>query len=84
MLKVLTTATNSVEQRLLLARLKDAGIPCMVGAGGARTVLGAGRDVLVEESDLARAEMVLKEEDEGFDEEELTRLSEEAGRAATD
>jgi hypothetical protein len=80
MLKVLTTASNSVEQRLLRARLTDAGIPCMLGAGGARTVLGSRRDILVEEKDLARAQQVLKEEDEGFDEEELARLSEEAGR----
>jgi hypothetical protein len=51
----------------------------MLGAGGARTVLGSRREILVEEKDLARAQQVLKEEDEGFDEEELARLSEEAG-----
>jgi hypothetical protein len=80
MLKVLTTASSPVEQSLLLARLSDAGIPCMRGAGGARAALGSGRDILVEEEDLARAEEILKEDDEGFDEDELARLSEEAGR----
>src|SRR6202035_579444 len=52
------------------------------GAGGARVALGSGRDILVEEEDLARAQEILKEDDEGFDEEELARLSEEAGRRA--
>ncbi len=80
MLKVLTTASSPVEQSLLLARLSDAGISCMRGAGGARVAFGSGRDILVEEEDLARAQEILKEDDEGFDEEELARLSEEAGR----
>jgi putative signal transducing protein len=84
MLKVLTTASSPVEQSLLLARLSDAGIPCIRGAGGARVALGSGRDILVEEEDIARAREVLKEDDEGFDEEELARLSEEAGRRAAE
>lgn len=82
MLKVLATASSPVEQSLLLARLSDAGTQGMGGAGGARAAFGSGRDILVEEEDLARAREVLKEEDEGFDEEELARLSEEAGREA--
>jgi hypothetical protein len=82
MLKILTTASDPVEQSLLLAGLSDAGIRGMGGAGGARAAFGSGRDILVEEEDLARAQEVLKEEDEGFDEEELARLSEEAGRKA--
>jgi Putative prokaryotic signal transducing protein len=82
MLKVLTTASSPVKQTLLLARLSDAGIPCIRGAGGARVALGSGHDILVEEEDMARAREVLKEDDEGFDEEELARLSEEAGRQA--
>ena len=80
MLKVLISTGSPVEQSLLLARLSDPGIPCMRGAGGARVVLGSGRDILVEEEDLARAREILKEEDGGFDEEELAHLSEEAGR----
>lgn len=52
----------------------------MCGAGCLRGVLGGGRDVLVEDEDLARAQRVLSEDDESFDEEELARLSEEAGR----
>jgi hypothetical protein len=84
MLKVLAAASDPVEQSLLLARLSDAGIPCMRGAGGARGVLGSRRDILVEEEDLARAQEILKEDDEGFDEEELARLSEEAGRHAAE
>jgi hypothetical protein len=49
----------------------------MRGAGGARAALGSGRDILVEEEDLARAQEILKEDDEGFDAEALARLSEE-------
>lgn len=79
MLKVLTTTGGLVEQSLLLARLLDAGIPCMPGAGGPRGVLGGGRDVLVDQEDLAHAREVLSQDDESFDEEELVRLSEEAG-----
>ena len=70
MLKVLVTTGSPVEQSLLLARLLDAGIPCMRGAGRQRGVLGSGRDVLVEEEDLARAREILNEEDESFDEED--------------
>jgi hypothetical protein len=77
-LKVLTSTGSPVEQSVLLARLLDAGIPCMRGAGRQRSVLDSGRDVLVEEEDFARAREVLNEDDEGFDEEELARLSEEA------
>jgi hypothetical protein len=84
MLKVLTAASSPVEQSLLLARLSDAGVPCMRGAGVVRVALGSGRDILVEEEDLARAHEILKEDDEGFDEEELARLSEEAGRQAAE
>jgi hypothetical protein len=84
MLKVLTTASSPVEQSLLIARLSDAGIASMRGAGGPRAALGSGRDILVEEEDLTRAREVLKEDDEGFDEEELARLSEEAGRRAAE
>lgn len=80
MLKVLTSTSNPVERSLLIARLSDAGIPCMRGAGGARSALGSGRDILVEDEDLIRAQEILKEDDEGFDEDELARLSEEAGR----
>ena len=84
MLKVLTSASNPVEQSLLIARQSDAGIPCMRGAGGARAALGSGRDILVEEENLAQAQEILKEDDEGFDEEELACLSEEAGRQAAE
>jgi hypothetical protein len=59
MLKVLTAASSPVEQSLLIARLSDAGIPCIRGAGGARVALGSGRDILVEEEDLTRAQEIL-------------------------
>jgi hypothetical protein len=84
MLKILTTAGNEIEVDLLLARLQEAGIHCMRSAGGARGVLFGGRDILVDEEDLDRAREVLKANQGGFDEDELARLSDEAGRAATE
>jgi hypothetical protein len=82
MLKVLTTAGNEIELDLLLARLRGAGIRCMHSPGGPKSGLSGGRDILVEEDDLDRAREVLKAEEGDFDEDELARLSAEAGQRA--
>lgn len=84
MLKILTTAGNELEADLLLARLREADIHCMHSPGGPQSGLSGGRDILVEEEDLGRAREVLKAGEGGFDEEELARLSEEAGRKAAE
>lgn len=80
MLKILTTASNEIELDLFLARLRGAGIRCMHSAGGPKSGLSGGHDILVEEQDLDHAREVLKAEEGGFDEDELARLSEEAGQ----
>jgi Putative prokaryotic signal transducing protein len=81
-LKILTTATGAMQQTLIVGRLSEAGIHCMqtgnLGVGGFRG--GGPRNVLVKAADLKRARAVLKEDEGGFDEDELARLSEEAGR----
>jgi Putative prokaryotic signal transducing protein len=82
-LKILTTVTNEAEAEMVAERLSEAGIRHMsrTASGGIRFGAAAARDVFVEERDLDRAREVLKV-DEGFSEEELARLSDEAGEAA--
>jgi hypothetical protein len=82
MLTLLTTARGKTEAALLVARLRDAGILCMLGgAEGPRGTPRSAREIYVDDASLPRAQEIF-EEDRGadFDEEELTRLSEEAGR----
>ncbi len=66
-------------------RLSEAGIAFTVrlAGGGIRLGAAAGRDVYVDGQDLDRAQAALAV-DEGFSDEELARLSDEAGRAAQD
>ena len=66
---------------MLIARLRDAGIPCMRGgAEGFRRTLRSAREIYVDEASLPRAQEILEEDRGEFDEEELARLSEEAGQ----
>ena len=83
-LKIVTTVSNEAEAEMVGERLSEAGIRHMTrSAGGGIRVLGAAaaRDVYVAEQDLERAREALAV-DEGFSEEELARLSDEAGREA--
>src|SRR6202167_2860939 len=82
MLKIVTTASNAMEAELAIGRLSEAGIHCMQGSGVAWGVVGGGSSVYVEETDLDRAREVLRADEGGFDEEELVRLSDEAGEEA--
>jgi hypothetical protein len=70
-LKILTTATDAMQETLMVGRLSEAGI---------RLRGGGPRNVFVKAADLERARAVLKADEGGFDEDELARLSEEAGR----
>jgi hypothetical protein len=79
-LKVVTTATDEMQQSIILGRLTEAGIHCMGSGGGRRRGATGARDVYVRASDLERARALLKEDEAPFDEDELARLSEEAGR----
>jgi hypothetical protein len=80
--KFLTTATDEMQQSLLIGRLTEAGIRCTGIGGGVGLRRGASgpRDIYVQAADLDRARAVLKEDEGGFDEDELARLSEEAGK----
>jgi len=84
-LRIVTTVTNEAEAEMVAERLSEAGIRHMsrTASGGIRLGAAAARDVFVDERDLDRAREVLKV-DEGFSDEELARLSDEAGEAALD
>ena len=79
----MTTVGNEAEAEMVGERLSEAGIRLSVrlASGGIRLGAAAARDVYVEEQDLERARELLVV-DEGFSEEELARLSDEAGDAA--
>jgi hypothetical protein len=80
-LKVVTTATDAMQESLILGRLSEAGIRCMGGGGNLPRLGGGGpHDLYVYAADLERARALLKEDEGGFDEDELARLSEEAGK----
>jgi hypothetical protein len=82
-LKILISVANEAEAELVLGRLSHQGIP----ATSQRTIGSAewggsgARNVLVDEADLDRARMLLQANEGAFSEEELARLSEEAGRS---
>jgi uncharacterized protein YaaQ len=82
-LKIVTTVSNEAEAEMVAERLSEADIRFTVrlASGGIRLGAAAARDVYVEEQDLDRAREMLAV-DEGFSDEELARLSDEAGREA--
>ena len=84
-LKIVTTVSNEAEAEMVAERLSEVGIRFSVrlASEGIRLGAAAARDIYVEEQDLDRALEVLKV-DEGFSDEELARLSDEAGEAARD
>jgi hypothetical protein len=79
-LKFVATATDDVQESLIAGRLAEAGIQCMSSHQLIRAGASARCDVYVRAADLERARAVLKEDEGGFDEAELARLSEEAGK----
>ncbi len=81
--KIVTTVGNEAEAEMVAERLSEAGIEhsSRVASGGIRLGAAAARDVYVPAKDFDRAVEVLKV-DEGFSEDELARLSEQAGREA--
>jgi Putative prokaryotic signal transducing protein len=78
--QIVTSVGNEAEAEMVAERLSEAGIRFSVrlASGGIRLGPAAARDVYVEAQDLERAQEVLSV-DEGFSDEELARLSDEAG-----
>ncbi len=82
-LKVVATARNEPDAAIVLGRLEEAGIRCTAKPPlGALKGAARGRRIYVREADLQRARVVMGENEVPFDEAELARLSEEAGRKA--
>jgi hypothetical protein len=82
MLKIVAGAPNEPQATLIVERLAAAGITAIsqLSSGNPEFGAGGGRMVYVEERDLERARAVLETEEPPFDEDELARLSEEAGK----
>jgi len=79
-LKSVTTANDEIQASLIVGRLSEAGIRCVGSSGGLRRGASGRRHVYVRAADLERARALLQEDEGGFDEDELARLSEEAGK----
>jgi hypothetical protein len=80
-LKIVASATQT-EADIIMGRLSDAGIRSMhsPSLGGYGRGMPQTLQVYVNAKDLERARAVLKEDEGGFNEDELARLSEEAGK----
>lgn len=79
-------AANGPQADLIVGRLAQIGIAAVSQLSLSNPELGSsgGRMVYVEERDMERARELLAVEEPPFNDEELTRLSEQAGREALD
>ena len=85
-LKVAAAASNEAEAELIRERLLSEGIHAVSQRtiGSAEWGSSGARNVYVNETDLDRARAVLEAAEGAFGEDELARLSEEAGRDANE
>jgi Putative prokaryotic signal transducing protein len=83
-LKILTSVATTAEAEMVSALLLDAGIHVIAqrATGGPEQALSLGRDLWVSERDYDCARELLKSQENAVSDEELTRLSEQAGREA--
>lgn len=86
MTKLLTTVGTAGEAEMVSALLLEAGIHSIAQRtiGGPLEDARAGRDIYVDEHDLERARGLLKDQENPVSDEDLTRLSEQAYREATE
>jgi putative signal transducing protein len=82
MLEIVTTVSSEPEAEMVRDRLLTADIHAISQRtiGGPEWGFSGARNVLVDAKDLDRARTVLGSEEAAFSDEELARLSEEAGR----
>jgi hypothetical protein len=82
MLEIVTTVSSEPEAEMVRDRLLAADIHAISQRtiGGPEWGFSGARNVMVEAKDLDRARAVLGSEETAFSDEELARLSEEAGR----
>jgi transcriptional/translational regulatory protein YebC/TACO1 len=83
-LKVVATVSSEAEAEMIRERLLEADIHAISQRtiGGPEWGFSGARDVFVNEPDLERAREVLKADEGSFSDEELARLSDEAGQEA--
>jgi hypothetical protein len=83
-LRSVTTVTSEPEAELVCQRLLAEGIQAIAQRtiGGPEWGFSGARNVMVEAKDLERARAVLASDEGTFSDEQLARLSEEAGREA--
>jgi hypothetical protein len=81
-LRAVTAVTSEVEAQLVLDLLAGAGIQAVLQRtiGSVEWGSSGARDVLVDEAELDRAREVLKANEGAVSDDELARLSDEAGR----
>jgi hypothetical protein len=82
MLEIVTTVSSEPEAEMVRDRLLAADIHAISQRtiGGPEWGFSGARNVMVDAKDLDRARAVLGSDEATFSDEELTRLSEEAGR----
>jgi hypothetical protein len=82
MLEIVTTVSSEPEAEMVRDRLLAADIHAISQRtiGGPEWGFSGARNVMVDAKDLDRARAVLGSEEAAFSDEELARLSEEAGR----
>lgn len=82
-LKVVATASSEAEADMICSRLLQADIHAVAQRtiGGPEFGFSGSRYVYVDEVDFDRAAALLKEDEDPISDEDLARLSEEAGRA---
>jgi hypothetical protein len=82
MLEIVTTVSSEPEAEMVRDRLLAADIHAISQRtiGGPEWGFSGARNVMVDAKDLDRARAVLRSEEAVFSDEELARLSEEAGR----
>ena len=81
-LEIVRRAASATEADLIQSLLRDAGIESVLqrAIGGPEWGLSGGQTVYVQRVDLKRAREVLAAGEDPVSDEELARLSEEAGR----
>jgi Putative prokaryotic signal transducing protein len=81
-LKILTTVSNDLEASLITGRLQEAGIHSIQRSEQLPQYTIGPYSVLVEDDDYTRAREILAQDEGGFDENELARLSDQAAEDA--
>lgn len=83
-IKLLTSVGTTGEADMVIGQLHDVGIRAIVqrSVGGPEWGASGPRDVYVSARDIERARELLTSDENPVSDEELTRLSEDAGREA--